>query len=69
MEFRTKKNKKMEMDSINPNVCSVIDNILDNILNFFLNYGIKFTTFTIIENFIKNTKDLINKFVNCFSTD
>ena len=57
------------MDSINPDVCSVIDNILENTQNLVSNYGTKFTTYTIIENFIKNTKDLINKIVNYFSKD
>jgi adiponectin receptor len=64
-----RKHKIIEIDSINPNVCSVIDNILDNTHNLVSNYGTKFTTFTIIENFIINTKDLINKIVNYFSKD
>ena len=64
-----RKHKTIEIDSINPDVCSVIDNILDNTQNLVSNYGTKFTTFTIIENFIKNTKVLINKIVNYFSKD
>jgi adiponectin receptor len=64
-----RKHKIIEMDSINPNICIVIDNILDNTQNLVSNYGTKFTTFTIIENFIKNTKVLINKIVNYFSKD
>jgi hypothetical protein len=64
-----RKHKIIEMDSINPDVCSVIDNILENTQNLVSNYGTKFTTYTIIENFIKNTKILINKIVNYFSKD
>jgi adiponectin receptor len=64
-----RKHKTIEIDSINQDVCSVIDNILDNTQNLVSNYGTKFTTFIIIENFIKNTKVLINKIVNYFSKD
>lgn len=64
-----RKHKTIEKDSINPDVCSVIDNILDNTKNLVSNYGTKYITFTIIENFIKNTKVLINKIVIYFSKD
>ena len=64
-----RRHKLSEIGKINSNVCSVIDNILSNTDNLVSNYGTKFTTITIIENFIENTKKLINKIVNIFSSD
>ena len=64
-----RRHKLSEIGKINSNVCSAIDNILSNTDNLVSNYGTKFTTITIIENFIENTKKLINKIVNIFSSD
>ena len=62
-----KKHKLNEEESINSNVCSVIDNILLNSENLITDYGTKFTIIKKIKNFIENTKDLINQNVNYFS--
>ena len=64
-----RKHKLDEIGTINENVCSIIDNILLNTDSLVTNYGTKFTTITIIETFIDNTKNLINKIVNIFSKD
>ena len=64
-----RKHKLNEIETIHPNVCSIIDNILLNIDNLVSNYGTKFNTVIIIEKFIDNTKMLINKIVNIFSKD
>ena len=64
-----RKYKLNEIEKIDSNVCSVIDNILSNTDNLIKNYGTKFTAINIIENFIDNTKNLINKIVNIFSKD
>ena len=58
-----------EKEKIDSNVCSVIDNILSNTDDLINNSGAKFTTVNIIEKFIENTKNLINKIVNIFSKD
>ena len=64
-----RQHKLNEIETIHPNVCSIIDNILLNTDNLVSNYGTKFNTIIIIENFIDNTKKLINKIVNIFSKD
>ena len=64
-----RKHKLNEIETIHPNVCSIIDNILLNTDNLVSNYGTKFNTVIIIEKFIDNTKMLINKIVNIFSKD
>ena len=64
-----RRHKLIEMETINENVCTVIDSILLNTDNLVSNYGTKVTTITIIEKFIENTKILINKIVNIFSKD
>ena len=64
-----RKYKLDEKEKIDSNVCSVIDNILSNADNLIKNSGAKFTTVNIIEKFIENTKNLINKIVNIFSED
>ena len=64
-----RRHKLIEMETINKNVCTVIDSILLNTDNLVSNYGTKVTTITIIEKFIENTKILINKIVNIFSKD
>ena len=64
-----RKYKLDEKEKIDTNVCSVIDNILSNIDNLINNSGAKFTTVNIIEKFIENTKNLINKIVNIFAKD
>lgn len=64
-----RRHKLNEIESLNQNVCSVIDNILLNTDNLVKNYGTKFTTISIIKTFINNTKNLINKIVNIFSKD
>ena len=64
-----RKHKLNEIETIHPNVCSIIDNILLNTDNLVSNYGKKFNTVIIIEKFIDNTKMLINKIVNIFSKD
>jgi len=61
--------KLEEKEKIDSNVCSVIDNILSNTDDLINNSGAKFTTVNIIEKFIENTKNLINKIVNIFSKD
>ena len=63
------KHKLNEMETINSNVCSVIDNILSNTENLINNYENKFTIITIIEDFIESTKNLINKIVKNFSSE
>ena len=63
------KHKLNEMETINSNVCSVIDNILSNTENLINNYENKFTIITIIEDFIESTKNLINKIVKKFSSE
>lgn len=63
---RYKINEKEKIDS---NVCSVIDNILSNTDKLVNNSGAKFMTVNIIEKFIDNIKNLINKIVNIFSKD
>ena len=64
-----RKHKLNEMETINSNVCSVIDNILSNTETLINSYGNQFTIITIIEYFIENTKNLINKIVNNFSSE
>lgn len=64
-----RRHKLNEIESLNQNVCSVIDNILLNTDNLVKNYGTKFTTISIIKTSITNTKNLINKIVNIFSKD
>ena len=64
-----RKHKISQMKTIDSNVCSVIDNILFNTDHLITHYGTKFTTISIIENFIENTKKLINKIVNIFSKE
>ena len=63
------RHKLNEMETINSNVCSVIDNILSNTENLINNYENKFTIITIIEDFIESTKNLINKIVKNFSSE
>ena len=63
------RHKLNEMETINSNVCSVIDNILSNTENLINNYENKFTIITIIEDFIESTKNLINKIVKKFSSE
>ena len=58
-----------EFGTISENVGLIIDDILSNSDNLVANYGTKSTTIEIIENFIENTKYLINKIVNIFSKD
>ena len=64
-----RKYKLIEKEKIDSNVCSIIDNILSNADNLFRDSGAKFVTVNIIEKFIDNTKNLINKIVNFFSKD
>ena len=64
-----RKHKISELESIDSEVCSVIDNILSNTDDLINNYGTKFTTVSIIEKFIENTKNLINTIVNIFSKE
>lgn len=64
-----RQHKLNEIETIHPNVCSVIDIILLNADNLVSNYGTKFNMVIIIEKFIDNTKMLINKIVNIFSKD
>ena len=63
------KHKLNEIGKINENVEQIIDDILSNSHDLVANYGTKFTTVSIIGNFIENTKDLINKIVNFFSEE
>ena len=63
------KHKLNEFGTITENVGLIIDDILSNSDNLVANYGTKSTTIEIIENFIENTKYLINKIVNIFSKD
>lgn len=64
-----RKHKLNEFGTISENVGLIIDDILSNSDNLVANYGTKSTTIEIIENFIENTKYLINKIVNIFSKD
>lgn len=64
-----RKYKLIEKEKIDSNVCSIIDNILSNADNLYNDSGEKFATVYIIEKFIDNTKNLINKIVNFFSED
>lgn len=64
-----RKHKLNEFGTITENVGLIIDDILSNSDNLVANYGTKSTTIEIIENFIENTKYLINKIVNIFSKD
>ena len=64
-----RRHKITEKETIDSNTCSVIDNILFNTDDLVHNYGTKFTTISIIEKFIGNTKELINSIVNIFSKD
>ncbi len=63
------KHKLNEIGKINENVEQIIDDILSNSHDLVTNYGTKFTTVSIIGNFIENTKDLINKIVNFFTEE
>ena len=63
------KHKLNEIGKINENVEQIIDDILSNSHDLVANYGTKFTTVSIIGNFIENTKDLINKIVNFFTEE
>ena len=63
------KHKLNEIGKINENVERIIDDILSNSYDLVTNYGTKFTTVSIIGNFIENTKDLINKIVNFFTEE
>ena len=64
-----RKYKLIEKEKIDSNVCSIIENILSNADNLYNDSGEKFATVYIIEKFIDNTKNLINKIVNFFSED
>ena len=64
-----REHKNSELGNINSNVCNVIDSILNNIDNLINDYGTKLTTVTVIEKFIENTKNLIEKIVNIFSKE
>ena len=64
-----RKHKLNEFGTISENIGLIIDDILSNSDNLVANYGTKSTTIEIIENFIENTKYLINKIVNIFSKD
>jgi adiponectin receptor len=64
-----RKYKLIEKEKIDSNVCSIIDNILSNADNLYNDSGEKFAIVYIIEKFIDNTKNLINKIVNFFSED
>ena len=62
-----KKNKVNEIEKINPNISSTIDNILSNcknVISEISNYGTKKTIHLIIGNFIDNTKILIKTIKN-----